>query len=74
MGNNEKVNFACHYLNKTNKAIHVHGGDNEVWIPFSQISDWAGDFGDFEDLEETDVGLYMELEIPEWLAIEKGIL
>ncbi len=39
------------------------GGDEPVWIPKSQIL----------EMEETPGGLF-EFEIPEWVAIKKGLV
>lgn len=48
---------------KTEKAILFNDGDVEVWIPKSQVID--------EDREES--GL-LKIEIPEWLALDKGLI
>lgn len=38
------------------------------WIPYSQILD-----SDFCDPDEADVGDFVTIEIPRWLAREKGL-
>lgn len=57
---------------KTDKAILVNDGVRDAWIPLSQIDDWSG-CDDFEDLDTFPV-LNVTLEIPEWLATEKGLV
>lgn len=49
---------------ETDKAILFVIGDEEVWIPTSQID---GDSGDLENEGGT-------IEIPEWLATEKELV
>jgi hypothetical protein len=49
----------------TDRAILVNFGvPQEVWIPKSQINDFTGD-----EVEEA-----TSIFIPEWLAIEKGMV
>ena len=67
------VEIYCHFLGKTDKAIKIHDGTIEAWIPISQIFGWSG-CGDFNDLTDSDAGLYLEIEIPEWLADQKELL
>ncbi len=43
-----------------------HGSDSDVWIPRSQIKDQTED-----PYQEGDT---LEIEIPEWLALEKGMI
>lgn len=50
---------------ETDKAILCVIDDEKVWIPKSQIG---------EDSAVTELGDSGELEIPEWLAIEKGLV
>lgn len=48
-------------------AILVDAGvDNDIWIPRSQISDQTED-----PFQENDS---LEIEIPEWLALNKGLI
>ncbi len=42
------------------------GTDAEVWIPKSQIEDYSE--------PEVKSGMDIEIEIPEWLAMEKGLI
>ena len=43
-----------------------YGADSDVWIPRSQIKDQTED-----PFQEGDT---LEIEIPEWLALEKGMI
>jgi hypothetical protein len=65
----EPIEVAIVVKRSTPKAILVnHGAGEEVWIPKSQISDWC-DGPDDEPGEGT-----TSIFIPEWLAIEKGMV
>lgn len=57
------IEVAIEVKARTDKALLVSDGDNEVWIPRSQISDYSGD----ENSPET-------IFIPEWLANESGLI
>ena len=50
---------------KTDKAVLVHDGDKSkaVWLPLSQI-----------EISETGIGGIMTVTLPEWLALEKGLI
>lgn len=48
------------HVHETDKACLFAIGDEEVWIPKSQIQDWFPSDNVFS--------------IPEWLAIEKGLV
>lgn len=48
---------------RTTKALLVSNGKTECWVPRSQISDYSGS----EDSPES-------IFIPEWLALEKGLI
>jgi len=43
-----------------------HGAESDVWIPRSQIKDQTE-----HPFQEGDT---LEIEIPEWLALEKGMI
>lgn len=60
----DRVNIACKVVRETNAAILVSVDPlaPEVWLPKSQIG-YDGSFG--EDID---------IEIPEWLAIDKGLV
>jgi hypothetical protein len=59
----EPFDFDCRAVKETDAAILVDTGDEETWIPKSQII--GGDVH-----EEGDEGTMV---IPEWLAIERGL-
>ncbi len=61
----QTIEIAVRVVRTTPKALLVdHGGKEEVWIPRSQISDYCG------DSEDTATSIF----VPEWLAIEKGLV
>ena len=55
---------ACEIRIVTAKAVLIHDGAREAWIPKSQI----------EDPDEFEVGEHTELLLPEWLAKAKGLI
>ena len=66
-GNQEWVELDVEVLWKTEMAIKIEEGEvNDVWIPLSQIKD--------VDPDELEVGQSRTIEIPEWLAEEKGLI
>ena len=52
----------------TNKAVKLDFGDTKAWIPRSQIIDSD------PDVDTCDKGDSIEIELPEWLAQEKGLI
>ena len=58
------VEFCGEIKRKTDKAYLIYDGDNEFWIPRSQIID-------FTELKSSNT---YEFVIPMWLAIEKEII
>lgn len=50
----------------TERAVLVHDGKREAWIPRSQIED--------PDPASLEPGQHIELLIPEWIATEKGLV
>jgi hypothetical protein len=50
---------------RTQKAVLVHTGDKAkaVWLPLSQI-----------EIEPTGIGGIETVTLPEWLALEKGLI
>ena len=50
---------------RTDKAVLFHTGNKEeaAWLPLSQI-----------EVEETGIGGIVTVTLPEWLAIEKGLV
>lgn len=57
------VEFLCEIKHETELALLVSDGENEYWIPTSQIEER-------EHLGGGNTNIY----IKEWLAIEKGIV
>jgi hypothetical protein len=64
---NEYVEISVEVVATTPNAVLVNDGDNEVWIPNSQIHD---------DSEIFVGSAYVKgwLRIPEWLATKKGLV
>ena len=52
-------------LRETEKAFLLRIGDEDVWIPFSQIAD-------HEDYQVGECGVGMS--VSEWIAEQKGLL
>lgn len=63
MSRSAEVEIACEVRGETEKALRIHDGVSEVWIPKSQITD---------ECEED--GKVVSIFIPEWLAKEKGLI
>lgn len=53
-------------LEETELALKLDAGGMDVWLPKSQISDYTNEAYQQGDL--------IEVEIPEWLALEKDLL
>jgi hypothetical protein len=62
----EYTEIACEVRHKTGRAILIHDGVREAWIPYSQIED--------PDPEEMEIGSHITLLIPTWLAKDKGLI
>lgn len=60
----EKEPFAVEFRHETEMAILVFDGDEEIWLPKSQI----------EYDEDAYFGDTIEVLIPEWLALEKRMI
>jgi len=60
------VEFTCEVINRTDLAYLLNDGDSEEWIPKSQMSN--------ENIFYKDGVEYIDFEIPEWLAKEKGLV
>jgi hypothetical protein len=54
------IEIACEVRRETTLAVLIFDGTREVWVPKSHISDEAVDKS--------------SIFIPEWLAIEKGLV
>lgn len=66
MGKHEPVEFCGELRHETDNAYLVYDGADEVWIPKSQCRE-AKKVGGKRSCD-------WEFIIPEWLAIEKGII
>lgn len=62
----EFCEIACQVRVITDRAILVHDGTREAWIPRSQIED--------PDPDDLEIGQHITLLIPEWIAKEKGLI
>lgn len=58
--------IACEIRRLSDKAVLIHDGTREAWIPKSQIEDPQPD--------ELEIGEHVELLLPEWIAKDKGLL
>ena len=65
MSRNDKCELACIAIKATKLALLCDFGDKEAWIPQSLIDD------DSEVYKEGDEGILI---IPEWLALDKGLI
>ena len=63
MSRYDPVEFCGELRHETDRAYLVFDGLNEVWLPKSQVQD-------HRQIKGSDY----EFVIPEWLAIEKGII
>lgn len=61
-GSSDLVDIDVEIKHMTDKAVLVSDGDNDVWLPLSQT-----------EVEDNGDGTGV-VTIPEWLAIEKGLL
>lgn len=67
MGKSSEVEIAVQVIAVTEKALLITSdGANRIWIPKSQISDYAGS----EDLDSKVTSIF----VSEWLATEKGLV
>jgi hypothetical protein len=62
----ESVEFYCELKHETSAAYLVDECGSEVWIPKSQISE--------ESITRNNDVEYLNFFIPEWLALEKGMI
>ena len=61
----ERVEITVTVKAKTEKAMLVNdGGKKDVWVPLSQI----------QTENEIEIGNVIEIDIPEWLAKDKGFI
>ncbi len=56
------------FKRQTEGAVLIHDGDTDAWLPKSQIilvdEEW-------DDIEEDEI---INIEVPDWLAEEKGVI
>ena len=65
----ETVEIDADILRQTELAVHIYDGSEVVWLPKSQLVDPSPDeIGEYED------GDSLTIVIPEWLALEKGLI
>ncbi len=64
MEQNLKTEITGKVVRTTELAVLLDVGDYKVWLPKSQI----------ETEFSFDIGQDIEVEIPEWLAIDKGLV
>ena len=62
------IEIACEVRLVTDAAIKIYDGAREAWIPKSQVSDWTDGPDDAPGVGTTSIF------IPEWLAIDKGLV
>ena len=65
MGRNDMVSIACNILRETALAILINDGDESVWLPKSKIE---------YDENAVDSDKVTTVEVPEWLAEDKGLI
>lgn len=65
MASNDPVEFCGELKHETDGAYLVSDGINDIWLPKSQVKE-------FRQLNRK--GIDYEFVIPEWLAMEKGII
>lgn len=56
----------CEIRVLTERAVLVHDGDREAWLPRNQIED--------PDPASLEPGQHVELLVAEWVAVEKGLV
>lgn len=56
--------ISCEIRRVTERAVLIHDGAREAWIPKSQI----------EDPETLEVGEHIDMLMAEWLAHDKGLI
>jgi hypothetical protein len=65
------VEVTIEFIKQTNLAVLVTDQDVETWIPKSQIRDEHDYLIDFTDNKKGDI---VNIRIPEWLAMDKGLI
>ncbi len=62
--NVKHVEVECSVVRETDHAWLIDNGSHQVWVPTSQIS----------ETDEDTAGKVISVYLPEWLAIEKGLV
>jgi hypothetical protein len=59
-GRDKLIDIACTITGETGKAFRIdHGGEDDVWVPKS-LCEWSTEDG--------------TMTMPEWLAMDKGLI
>jgi len=67
MARNDPITVSVEFITHTAGAVLVKDGDEEAWIPKSKIEN------DEDDWDSLKLGDILDLDIPEWLAEDKGL-
>lgn len=67
MSTSRDVEIECEVRGHTVLAIKIYDGKTECWIPRSAITDYCG----ADEVESSDT---TSIFVPEWLALEKGLI
>lgn len=59
--------YCVTYLHHTAKALLVESGGEEIWLPLSQVK------VEDVDLDDCTRGEDIDIEVPDWLALDKGL-
>lgn len=66
MSRNKAVELTVRVKATTDKAVMIETERGTAWVPRSQIEDWSGS----DDLDLNVESIF----VPEWLAVEKGLV
>lgn len=61
--NHDIITISAVLKHQTEKAVLIHDGMKDVWLPKSKI-----------EVSETGKGGVVEVDLPEWLAYEKELI
>lgn len=65
---NDLTEITGSLLATSSNSVLIDDGSVEVWLPKSQIQNITS------DIEDWDIGDRITFEIPEWLAIDRGLV
>ena len=68
MMNDAATEIECTVKRVTDHAIYINDGKRDAWIPKSMVSDWCDGPDEAPGYGTTSIF------IPEWLALEKGLI